>query len=430
MQKKFAMYLRVSTLEQARNGYGLGDQEVQCRKYMDLYYPNEKDNVEIYKDDGFSAKDLDRPEMARMMKDVKDGKIHTIIAFKLDRLSRNVIDVYNLIQTVANCDCNIIAVVDHIDISSANGRMLIGILSVISQWEREAISERTLAGLSEMVRKGKYPYGGKPPFGWDRTDGLLRVNRRNAEILNYMANLYIKGYSLKDISERVQGKYGQYFWWKHIKELLLRKINVGEFEYHGEVYFDVVPAIFTDAQYEEILEKAKYREIHRPDKIEYTFHGQVYCSCGTRLQQVCTVKHRTDDINIYRYYYCEKCKRNFSQIKLEKDVFAYLTRVEYTNRINDYRDEMSQKIHRLEEKKENTYKLFMSNILSDKMYAFTISNIEDSIRKLDKQLKKINLDIIDFKSMDQQTKYNYAHGLISRIEVDLNTKTIISIQLK
>ena len=72
----------------------------------------------------------------------------------------------------------------------------------------------------------------------------------------------------------------------------------------------------------------------------------------------------------------------------------------------------------------------MSNILSDKMYAFTISNIEDSIRKLDKQLKKINLDIIDFKSMDQQTKYDYAHGLISRIEVDLNTKTIISIQFK
>lgn len=430
MDKKFAMYLRVSTLEQARNGYGLGDQEVQCRKYIDLYYPNEKENIEIYKDDGFSAKDLYRPEMERMMKDVKDGKIHSIIAFKLDRLSRNVIDVYNLIQTVANCDCNIIAVVDHIDISSANGRMLIGILSVISQWEREAISERTLAGLSEMVRKGKYPYGGKPPFGWDRMDSLLRVNKNNAEILNYMANLYIKGYSLKDISEKVQEKYGVYFWWKHIKELLVRKINVGEFEYHGEIYLDVVPAIFSDAQYEAILERANYREVHRPDKIEYTFHGQVYCSCGNRLKQVCTVKHKTDDKNIYRYYYCEKCKKHFSQIQLEKDVFAYLARVEYVNRINDYRDELSRKIKRQEKKKEDTYRLYMSNILSDRMYAFTISNIENSIQKLDKQLKGINLNIEDFNSMDQKTKYDYVHGLISKIEVDAKTKTIISIQLK
>lgn len=68
MTKFVAMYLRVSTFDQAHNGYGLGDQEVQCRKYIDLYFPN--DEVKIYKDDGYSAKNLSRPEMKRMLDDV------------------------------------------------------------------------------------------------------------------------------------------------------------------------------------------------------------------------------------------------------------------------------------------------------------------------------------------------------------------------
>lgn len=430
MEKKFAMYLRVSTLEQARNGYGLGDQEVQCRKYIDLYYPEQKENIEIYKDDGFSAKNLERPEMVRMLKDVEEGKIHTVIVFKLDRLSRNVVDVYNLIQMVTSCDCNIIAVVDHIDISSANGRMLIGILSVISQWEREAISERTLAGLTEMVRKGKYPYGGKPPFGWDRVNGYLKINKEKAEILNYMGNLYIKGYALKDISEKTQEKYGVYFWWKHIKELLIRRINIGEFEYHGEMYFDVVPAIMTDEQYQNILEKASHRETHRPDRIEYTFHSLVYCECGERLKHTCTVKTRYNKTNVYRYYYCEKCKKNILQTELEKNVFSYLAQFEYLKQIEGYREELAKKINRLEAKKTNTYRLYERNLISDVMYAYTLSSIEKSIQKLNRQFNCVELKPTEIASMDQEAKYEYVHNLISRIYVDVKTKELISIELK
>ena len=162
MKRIIAMYLRVSTLDQARNGYGLGDQEVQCKKYIDLYYSD--DEVEIYKDDGYSAKNLERPEMARMLDDMKSGKIHTIIAFKLDRLTRNVVDTYKLIKQVMAYDCSLVAVVDRLDITSANGRMFVGLLSLISQWEREVISERTIAGLEQMARSGKYPCGGKAPY--------------------------------------------------------------------------------------------------------------------------------------------------------------------------------------------------------------------------------------------------------------------------
>lgn len=226
MKRIIAMYLRVSTLDQARNGYGLGDQEVQCKKYIDLYYPD--DEVEIYKDDGYSAKNLERPEMARMLDDMKKGKIHTIIAFKLDRLTRNVVDTYKLIKQVMAYDCSLVAVVDRLDITSANGRMFVGLLSLISQWEREVISERTIAGLEQMARSGKYPCGGKAPYGWNKTeDGKLVINENEAEIVNYMTDCYIEGYSLKDISKMVFTKYGYQKSWRHLKELLIRKMNIG-----------------------------------------------------------------------------------------------------------------------------------------------------------------------------------------------------------
>lgn len=323
MKRIIAMYLRVSTLDQARNGYGLGDQEVQCKKYIDLYYPS--DEIEIYKDDGYSAKNLERPEMARMLDDMKKGKIHTIIAFKLDRLTRNVVDTYKLIKQVMDYDCSLVAVIDRLDITSANGRMFVGLLSLISQWEREVISERTIAGLEQMVRSGKYPCGGKAPYGWNKTnDGKLMINEKEAEIINYMTDCYIEGYSLSDISKMVFAKYGYRKSWRHLKELLIRKMNIGVFEFHGVSYDDFVPPIMNLNKYNELLKMAAHREVHSLEKQTYTFHRLVYCSCGEMLQHVCTIKHNSGVSRIYRYYYCSKCNKRVNQTFLEKEIFETL----------------------------------------------------------------------------------------------------------
>ena len=248
MTKFVAMYLRVSTFDQAHNGYGLGDQEVQCRKYIDLYFPN--DEVRIYKDDGYSAKNLSRPEMSRMLQDVYKGKIHTVVAFKLDRLTRSVIDTYKLIKTVMEYDCSLVAVVDRIDISSANGRMLVGILSVISQWEREVISERTVAGLEQMVRSGKYPYGGRDPFGWTRDKNVLKIVPEEADIIKDMTQKYVyEGYGIDDLRIYLEKTYGMKKKWYFIRNCLINKRNIGIFEYRGVEYDDVVPAIRCSASY-------------------------------------------------------------------------------------------------------------------------------------------------------------------------------------
>lgn len=206
--KSVAIYVRVSSREQAINGFGLDVQEEKCRNYIHLFHEKEEEKILIYKDDGYSAKSLNRPMMKKLLYDVELGKIKKIIAYKLDRLSRNVIDTYDLILKLQQYDCDLIAILDNLDITSANGRMFVGMLSVIAQWEREVISERTLDGMQAMAKQGKYPFG-KVSYGWVRDKNkYLRIDAVAAEVINKAADLLLVGHSLSYISNFINIQYG------------------------------------------------------------------------------------------------------------------------------------------------------------------------------------------------------------------------------
>ena len=431
MKRKVAMYLRVSTIDQALNGYGLGDQEVQCKKYIELYYPD--DEVVTYKDDGYSAKSLLRPEMEHMLEDVKNNKIHTIIAFKLDRISRSVIDTYNLIKTVMKYDCSIVSVVDRIDISSANGRMIVGILSVFSQFEREVISERTLAGLEEMVRNNKYPYGGKNPFGFDKSSDLkLCVNEREKEIINYMADCYIDGYSQKEIRDKVMEQYNVKVRWQDIKKILIRKLNIGIFYYKGNEYSSFVQPILDIEKYNKIIQSASLREIHRGEKFEYSLHRLIYCKCGCITQHVCTVKKKNGIKTIvYRYYYCDKCNKRILQSKLEEQVINKIFIDGVLERIRLKEIVLNQKLSQLETKKNEVFNKYLSDDIDLNTYNYTLMSIEKEKLQLLKQHSLFEIQSKeDYFSFSKQERYDYMHQLISRIYFDFDAKQIIELQYK
>lgn len=426
MKRKIAIYLRVSTLDQARNGYGLGDQEIQCKKYLDLYYPNET-NIEVYKDDGYSAKNLERPAMERMILDVKESKIYMIVAFKLDRLTRSVVDTYKLIKTVSEFDCSLVAVVDRIDISSANGRMLVGILSVISQWEREVISERTIAGLVEMARNGKYCLGGKEPFGWTKTDdNKLIINEKNSKILNWWADLYIDGYSLEDIKSLTLKKYKKRINWQTIKNNLLRELNIGIFNYRGTAYENIVPPLMSLEKYEMIKKSAKHRESHCSEKRKYYFHNLVYCeSCNNRMYHVCTIKHLSNcDTHIYRYYYCKECNYRISQNEVEQQTINHLL-----NYIENGREASSLEndIDIFKEKKSSLITAYANGQISIESYIATINEIEKSINTLMDKINNINA--FDYYKLDDYEKNNFIHKFIKRIVID-SSKQVKKIEYK
>ncbi|MBM6830957.1 recombinase family protein [Faecalicoccus acidiformans] len=426
MERIVAIYLRVSTDEQARNGYGLGDQEEQCKKYLDLYYPDEQ-NVIIYKDDGYSGGNLKRPQMKKMIEDLKKEKIKMIIAFKLDRLTRSVVDTYKLISMVTEHDCSLIAVVDQLDINSANGRMLVGILSIIAQWEREVISERVICAYTEMARLGKYPFAGAP-FGWKKDKELhLRRNLKEISIIFEMKNLFLEGYSYEFISRYIKKRYKLIIGTEQIRKILGREENIGIFHYRGTAYNNIFPAIMKKESYLKLKEQLKYRKPHLKQKKKYLFHGLIECKCGTRCNHFTTVKKN----KTYYYYYCPKCSKRFNQDLLIDLTINEIILNRHLQNLSCKIDEREKKIKRLEHEKKETFEEYQNGQIDRGIYQFTIGELNKKQNRYKEEIDKLRICSKDeFLKIPYEEKYEFIHRYIAKIIVNTDTNQVLQIKYK
>ena len=138
-----------------------------------------------------------------MLKRIKNDEYDEVIVYKLDRLTRNVIDVYHLLQMFLEMDVNLIAILDNLDIKTANGRLLVGMLAIIAQWERETIVERTNDGLMQMALEGKYPIKGFP-FGYYKDEkNFLYIDPKTRPIVRLIFRLAQRGHIYTEIAYKV-----------------------------------------------------------------------------------------------------------------------------------------------------------------------------------------------------------------------------------
>ena len=138
------IYARVSTEDQAREGFSMGEQEERLIEYCNFKrYPV----YTLYKDPGITVKNDKRPSYQEMLQDMKDGKINVIVAFKLDRLTRSVYDVEKLMKQVNDAEAEIDCMADESNTVTSNGRMVMRIITSVSQNEIEKCSERTKFGM-------------------------------------------------------------------------------------------------------------------------------------------------------------------------------------------------------------------------------------------------------------------------------------------
>ena len=154
-RKVAGIYIRVSTEDQAREGFSLGEQK---EKLLQLCKFKEYDVFKIYEDAGISAKDIkNRPAFQEMLADMKKGKINYIVAYKLDRVTRSVRDLEELISVLEKHNCYLICDRDDVNTSTANGRFFVRMLPVLSQLELEIVSERTKFGMTGAIKSGHVP---------------------------------------------------------------------------------------------------------------------------------------------------------------------------------------------------------------------------------------------------------------------------------
>src|SRR5215471_1967746 len=195
-------YLRVSTEKQADKGVSLEAQAANVRAYAQLY---ELELVDVVVDAGASAKTLDRPGLQKALEMLRTGQAEAFLVAKLDRLTRSVVHLGQLVEDFfADGKWALLSVGEQIDTRSAAGRLVLNVLASVSQWEREAIGERTAAAMQHKASLGEYT-GGDLPYGYCLApDGEhLAENSEEQKLLGVARSLRDAGLSLRSVAREL-----------------------------------------------------------------------------------------------------------------------------------------------------------------------------------------------------------------------------------
>ena len=288
-------YVRVSTQEQAKEGYSIGEQIERLTKYCAAM---EWTLYRVYTDPGFSGASTDRPGLQEMINDVQAGKLQKIVVYKLDRLSRSQLDTLYLIEKVFLANgCDFVSMNENFDTSTPFGRAMIGILAVFAQLEREQIKERLMMGLDARAKDGKWR-GGTPPFGYDYENDTLRINEHDALIVKTIFEMFLAGSPLQQIETFLISKgfkqRGTDFSVCNLRYILSNYAYAGYIRYRSEWLPGTQEPIINEADIDAAVKKleenaARYATTRiSVGSTNYTTYlgGLIWCGkCGARYGQ-------------------------------------------------------------------------------------------------------------------------------------------------
>ena len=340
-EKKIAgLYIRVSTEDQAREGFSLPEQEKRLRAMCE--YKN-YEIYKVYKDAGISAKTGNkRPTFEELLQDIKDKKCNTIVVLKLDRLTRSVYDWENIIKFLEENNAYLDCANDDINTTNANGKMISRILMSVSQQEIERTSERTKVGLSGAIKAGHIP--ARAPLGYKHVDRLLVPDSLTKDIIIRIFNLYFEGCTYVKIAkiyneEKILGKTN----WRDttILKIISNEIYKGDYvsgkRSGNSVYYEnVVEPLVSKELWENCQVQKKKNSINYMRTQTYLFLQKLKCpKCGRILAGGATHKVKND--KWYFYYRCEDCKNNIKENKIEEAIMHILNDVfEYDSVVNEF----------------------------------------------------------------------------------------------
>lgn len=299
--RRAALYIRVSTLEQAQEGYSVGEQRERL-----IAYCKAQDWLiaDIYVDGGYTGSNLNRPGIQKLMSETE--KFDVVLVYKLDRLSRSQRDTLYLIEEIFRPNkVDFVSMQESFDTSSPFGKAMIGLLAVFAQLEREQIKERTWMGRVARAKTGLHHGGGNIPIGYDYEDGKLIVNPYEAEQVRKIYEWYLSGSSLKAITDKLQdagytNKYSSYNSWSSVRNILENETYIGHLHFGDVVVDHAHEAIITEEQFNaaQIL-RGKRREQFGSHAFQskHVLTGLLFCGhCGGRYYLRNTGK--------YSYYAC------------------------------------------------------------------------------------------------------------------------------
>jgi site-specific DNA recombinase len=405
------IYVRVSTEEQAQEGFSIRAQEQKLKDYARI---KDWQIYKIYADEGISGKDIKgRPAVKELIADVESGKIKNVLVFKIDRLTRSTADLIYLVDTFNKYDCAFNSLLESIDTHTASGRMFLKIIGIFAEFERENIIERTRVGVERKVKEGYSLCTAQASYGYDRAIGerIQTINEEEAEIVREIFDMFVTGgETLTNIARLlnlrgVKTKADKTWDSSKIRRLLKNSNYIGNVRHHiddpkRETHYEGLHEPILDEEVfiaaNELLSKNTTNSITKPPSIEKYFSGFLVCAeCGYKLKTYATSKKLKTRKQKAIGYVCpnrtlKTCyASSMSHKKIEAAFTEYISQIadlmppEEDITIEQKKQENAKnivayenKLKALEAKDKETLELYVSNELSFDEYRAMRTKIE------------------------------------------------------
>ena len=440
-KKLCGLYMRVSTEDQAREGFSLPEQKERLEIFCKF---KGYTIVDYYTDAGISAKTGNfRHEFERLKEDIKNKKINTIVALKLDRITRSIYDWEKLMTFLDENNAFLDCVNDEINTTNANGKMVSRLLMSVSQNEIERTSERTKIGLAGAIKMGHIP--NQAPLGYKHEDKKLVIDYATKDVVERIFDLYYNGNSYQKISnilneEQVLGKTN----WRDssIVAILENEIYKGDFV-HGKrtknptYYSNVVEPIIDKEKWEECQVQKKRNSRSYQRTVTYLFLQKLCCpKCNRILGGKATTKKNG---HTYYYYYCNDCKITIKEKTIEEYFDTIIDElVEYDSVVNQFflpmikqkfdepKEELKKEIKKQNDRLERIKKAYISGAFDLEEYNAEKKIVDDTILKLEEELNETeNSEELNYTPQDILLKrdIDYINRVKLKDEYEKRTKT-------
>jgi site-specific DNA recombinase len=417
---RVAIYIRVSTEEQVREGFSISAQREKLKAFCQV---QDWSTYKFYVDEGISGKDTERPQLQLMLEHIKQGHINTVLVYRLDRLTRSVLDLYQLLDVFEKSNCNFKSATEVYDTTTAMGRMFITLVAAMAQWERENLGERVRMGQIEKARQGKY--SAKAPFGFDKNKhDVLIINNDEKEIIIDMIKKLEQGLSLRQLANYMDNtgvKPVRGYQWHitAVKGILTNPALYGAIRWREEIIENTHEPIITKKKHEQVVNALKERQLKKKRKVNsfFVYQMKLICPvCGNHLTSERTVYKRKKDggLTEHNRYRCQACALNkrkaisVSEIRVDKAFVEYMKNIQFeklpennepTN--PDKKEVLLKQITKIKKQREKYQKAWGKELMTDEEFEErmketkeALSEIEENIKKIDPTPMKIDQELI------------------------------------
>lgn len=446
-----AIYIRVSTEEQVKEGYSISAQKQKLQAFC-----ASQDWVVsgFYADEGISAKDIKRPELQKMLKDIEDGKIDCVLVYRLDRLTRSVFDLYKLLEVFDQYDCSFKSATEVYDTTTAMGRMFITIVAALAQWERENMAERIRFGQQEKARQGKY-VSNRVPVGYalDKENWRLNIIEDEAKLVRKIFSLYKSGLGVNRVARHLNQTgtltiRGNTWSDNTVMKILRNKTYKGAIEWDEIIVEDAHDAIIPKSEFDDVQQLIIQRAGTPPKTLssDYIFSGSMRClSCGGNLNGNYTNHTNKEGVKIkYKHYRCKNylngnCSTPWmvSEPKIEAAFLDYISKFEQISFVveeeilrskekqkpkEDESDALKQELKQVEKKKKKFQFAWSDDAIEYDDFKARMSELRNREEEIKKELELLVpaqddkvLDLEEIKAILRDVSANWKYlGLIEK----------------